>query len=111
MELAFLKGKDPNKKEWTWKWQIFNILGMISSFLGILELAIINIGLIQQDLLVMNILPLKETGIIGLVSGVLGLFMRRGTKSYAWWGIILNAFFLFFSYTILIFALFINTKP
>lgn len=103
MELAFLNKNDKNKTKPPKIKKIFTISGLLSCILGIISLAIINVGIFLQDTNVLIILP-QVFFIIGVLLGLFGLI---GRKTYAWWGIGINAFTLFFTFVIKILIFFL----
>lgn len=85
-------------------------MGFISFLIGLFALAGLNTALLLKidefpDFILFR-LPL-----FGLVLGGIGLFTRKKSRLFAWWGIGLNIFMYVFLFLMIIFSLSINYKP
>jgi hypothetical protein len=86
------------------------ITGFISFLLGLIALAGLNTGLLLKT----EDFPeffLIQTPMFGLLIGAIGLFTKRRSRMYAWWGIGINLFILLFTAMMFILAWSINAKP
>lgn len=103
MELE-IKKKRPNRKK------IHTITGFISFLSGLIALAGYNATMLlkTEDFPEFFLLQLP---VLGLFFGVVGLFTRRRSRLYAWWGIGLNLFMLVFTFMMFGLAWSINPKP
>ncbi|OAB30082.1 hypothetical protein PMSD_19950 [Paenibacillus macquariensis subsp. defensor] len=109
MELAFLKKNESHRKKPSRVQQLCALAGFMSFLNGLLSLAVINIGLLQQDSLIP--FPSHTLSMISVILGSIGLARINGSKTYAWWGIGLNVFILIFYFMTLGLAWSINMKP
>ncbi|MFS0613410.1 hypothetical protein [Lederbergia ruris] len=86
------------------------ISGLLSFLLGLIALAALNAGLILKTEMIPGFF-FYQLPLLGLILGIVGLFTRKHSRMYAWWGIALNAFIFVFIAMMFILAWTINAKP
>ncbi|MEQ2526853.1 hypothetical protein EKG37_22410 [Robertmurraya yapensis] len=89
---------------------ITTIIGLLSFLVALVALASLNIGLLLDS----DEFPdffLVRLPMIGLALGVVGLFTKKNSRLYAFWGIGLCLFILLFTFMMFGLAWMINPKP
>ncbi|KAA0544627.1 hypothetical protein FZW96_19660 [Bacillus sp. BGMRC 2118] len=92
------------------KKKVHTITGFLSFLCGLISLAGLNAALLLKGGDYPEVL-LFQLPFIGLFLGIIGLFTRKHSRMYAWWGIGINSFILIFTAMMFILAWSINAKP
>ncbi|NWN98279.1 MAG: hypothetical protein HLX45_12320 [Bacillus sp. (in: Bacteria)] len=98
------------KKEHFAKIKFQKIAGFLSFLIGLISLAGMNAYLLLEA----DVLPdffFNQLPMVGIILGIIGLFTRKSTRLYAWWGLGLNIFIYVFIFLMIVFAWSINAKP
>lgn len=92
------------------KRKLQTLTGFISFIIGLISLAVLNIGLLIEtmDIPDLFLFPLP---FLGVFLGVVGLFTKNRSKQFAWWGIGINLFIPIFIGLMFGLAWTINAKP
>lgn len=97
-------------KKRTFSGKFQTVTGLISFLLGLIGLAGLNAGLILKTDMIPGFF-FFQLPLLGFILGIVGLFTRKRSRMYAWWGMALNAFIFVFITLMFILAWTINAKP
>lgn len=92
------------------KRKLQTLTGFISFIIGLLALAVLNIGLLKETMDIPDLF-LFHLPFLGVFLGVVGLFTKNRSKQFAWWGIGINLFIPIFIGLMFGLSWTINAKP